>query len=117
MIPRRKKAPKMGLRVKPWWRSHSYKQFIKGFECCVAGVLDPCSGHIEQAHVRNGTDGCGAEKPSDWWTIPLCFHHHQSVQHGIGEPAFERRYGIDMKAMSWKYWNLWPRRGEVDRPR
>lgn len=115
MIPRRKKAPRMGVREKPWWRSQSYGQFIRGFECAVAGVLDPCEGPIQQAHVRNGTDGCGSERPSDWWSIPLCLHHHVGVQHQHGEPEFERRYKIDMKALSWKYWRLWPRHKEVVR--
>ena len=117
MIPKRRKAPKMGVRAKPWWRSESYKQFIRGFECAVAGVKDTCEGRIEPAHVRTGTDGCGSEKPSDWWLIPLCKHHHIGVQHNIGEPEFERQYGINMKALSWTYWNRWPRRGEYGRPR
>ena len=30
MIPVKKKAPRMGVREKPWWRSQSYGQFIRG---------------------------------------------------------------------------------------
>lgn len=52
---------------------------------------------IEAAHVRTGTDGGTGIKPSDWWCVPLCQIHHER-QHKIGEPAFERATGIDLKA-------------------
>lgn len=107
---RRKKAPKMGVRASPWWRSHSYGQFVRGFCCLVEGVLDECQGPVEAAHVRNGTDGCGSEKPSDWWQIPLCHKHHQHTQHVQGEVTFEARYGINGKAECMKLWRKWPKR-------
>ncbi|WP_376959691.1 hypothetical protein ABNQ39_07210 [Azospirillum sp. A26] len=54
---------------------------------------------IEAAHVRTGTDGGVGMKPSDKWSISLCKDHH-AEQHNIGEPAFERRHAIDMKALA-----------------
>jgi hypothetical protein len=111
-LPKRRKAPKMGVRVKPWWRSHSYDQFVRGFECLAAGKIDACSGHIEAAHVRHGTDGAGNEKPSDWWLVPLCWYHHQPVQHVQGELTFQAKYGIDMKAAAIGIWNKWPKRSQ-----
>jgi hypothetical protein len=48
------------------------------------------------------------QKPSDWWAIPLCKHHHDE-QHGIGEPAFERRYGIDMRGVARGLYARWQR--------
>jgi hypothetical protein len=55
------------------------------------------------AHVRKGTDGGGNLKPSSWWTISLCHYHHIDDQHIIGEPAFERKHGIDMKALATEF--------------
>lgn len=59
-----------------------------------------CNGlPIEAMHVRNGTNGGTGVKPTDDWTISGCRAHHQE-QHQIGEPAFERKYGIDMKDLA-----------------
>ena len=38
-------------------------------------------------------------KPSDNWTISLCVTCH-AEQHTLGEPQFETKYGIDMKALA-----------------
>ena len=54
---------------------------------------------IECAHVRSGTDGGTALKPSDRWLLSLCAYHHQQ-QHCIGEAAFEKRHAIDLKELS-----------------
>jgi len=54
---------------------------------------------IEAAHVRTGTEGGMGIKPGDDWVISLCSYHHQR-QHMIGEAAFERSHGIDMKALA-----------------
>lgn len=50
---------------------------------------------IECAHVRCGTDGGMALKPSDKWVISLCRYHH-AEQHQIGEAAFATRHGLDL---------------------
>lgn len=50
---------------------------------------------IECAHVRTGTGGGLALKPSDRWVISLCSYHHRE-QHQMGEHQFETRYGIDL---------------------
>lgn len=57
---------------------------------------------IECAHVRTGTDGGQALKPSDRWTISLCREHH-AEQHRIGEAAFEKRYGLDLRALALEF--------------
>lgn len=46
-------------------------------------------------------------KPGDEWTIPGCSGAHR-YQHQIGEPAFERAYGIDMKAIAEMLWGISP---------
>lgn len=93
----RRKPLRSGIKRAPErrWRKHS--QWVRGW-CCVAFKSDPqgCDGKVEAAHVRTGTDGGMSEKPSDWWQVPMCARHHRE-QHQIGEPAFERKYGVDMK--------------------
>jgi len=54
---------------------------------------------IECAHVRRNTDGGTGLKPSDRWAISLCRAHHIE-QHRIGEPAFEKRYAIDLRELA-----------------
>ena len=77
-------------------RYRSHLQWIRGCLCLVANH-DCGASRMEAAHVRKGTDGGTGEKPSDWFVVPLCRRHH-SEQHALGEPAFERKHGIDMKA-------------------
>jgi hypothetical protein len=57
---------------------------------------------IECAHVRSGTDGGQALKPSDKWTISLCRSHH-AEQHQIGEAVFEKRYALDLRGLARKF--------------
>ncbi|RZK00355.1 MAG: DUF968 domain-containing protein [Novosphingobium sp.] len=85
--PRREKDDRSSPAHRAWVRRH---------HCCVSG----CERlPIECAHVRVGTDGGVALKPSDHWTVSLCTVHH-AEQHRIGEPAFERRHGIDLRAIA-----------------
>lgn len=87
---REERAPKVKR------RSPKHCDFVRDHECCVEG----CPGRpIEVMHVRNGTDGGTGLKPSDRWTIPGCRAHHEE-QHRIGEPSFERKYGLDMKDLA-----------------
>ncbi len=49
----------------------------------------------EVHHVREGQGG--AQRASDFLTVPLCPEHHRGATgfHGLGPRGFERRYGID----------------------
>lgn len=69
--------------------------------CASIAVPSPhcLAGPIECAHVRSGTDGECALKPSDRWTISLCRAHH-AEQHRIGERAFEKLYELDLVALA-----------------
>lgn len=99
MLKRRKKE-KMGLRKAPQIRCPSHLAWVRGHECAVLATAGhACNWKIEAAHVRRGTDGGTAVKPGDEWAIPLCSLAH-AEQHRIGEAAFERKYGIDMKAIA-----------------
>lgn len=99
-LPPRRKPKRSGILREPkrvWLR---HRRFVVNHECCIAGKGGHlCDGDIVPAHVRTETDGGGGLKPHDWWTISLCFSAH-AEQHVIGEPAFERRYGIDMKRLA-----------------
>ena len=87
VVPRRKKEGRSCPGHRAWVRRH---------HCSVPG----CEGFpIECAHVRGCTDGGQSLKPSDNWTLSLCREHH-AEQHRIGEVAFERKYGIDMRAIA-----------------
>lgn len=74
----------------------AHRAWVRRHRCSVPGCL---AGPIECAHVRSGTDGGCALKPSDRWTISLCRAHH-AEQHRIGEAAFEIRYALDMVALA-----------------
>jgi hypothetical protein len=69
---------------------------------------------IECAHVRSGTDGGVALKPSDRWAISLC-HEHHAEQHRNGEAAFEKRHGIDLVKIAEDFARLSPQFGSTHR--
>ena len=69
-----------------------HRAWVRRHHCSVPG----CERRpIECAHVRRGTGGGVALKPSDRWVISLCSFHH-AEQHRIGERSFERRHGLDL---------------------
>jgi hypothetical protein len=63
-------------------------------------------------HVRTGTNGAMSVKPTDDWTISGCKEHH-SEQHRMGEPAFEIKYGIDMKDLARAFAKASPHRAKL----
>lgn len=94
MLPPRIRIDRPG-KLKSVIRSQAHLRFVREHHCSVG-----CPGMpIEAAHVRIGTDGGTGMKPGDDWTISLC-HAHHAEQHQIGEPAFERKYNLDMKALA-----------------
>lgn len=70
----------------------AHRAWVRRHHCCVPGCLQR---PIECAHVRGGTDGGVALKPSDRWSVSLCRDHHIE-QHQLGEIAFEQKYDIDL---------------------
>jgi hypothetical protein len=105
----------MGSREPPQLRSPSHLAWVRGHECAIKNCDGHvCSGKIEAAHVRTGTDGGTGVKPSDRYTIPLCGAAHD-LQHRIGEPRFERRYRINMKQMADELWLRSPARQRMER--
>jgi hypothetical protein len=90
-------------------RSPAHRAWVRGHACCACGSQTA----IEAAHVRVGTDGGIGMKPSDRWVISLCKEHH-TEQHQIGEPAFERRYGIDMRRLAEAFFRASPHRHKLE---
>lgn len=104
----REPKPGMPKRI----RSPAHTAWVRSHACCVPG----CTRRpIEAAHVRTGTDGGTGMKPGDQWTISLCGgpEGHHTEQHRIGEPEFERRHGIDMKALAREFAQRSPHRRKL----
>ena len=104
MLPKRRKRERSGIQRVPDRHCERHLQWIRGFECA-AGDPHACNGKIQAAHVRDGHDGGNAgtgKKPHDRWTIPLCEFHHR-MQGGMGERAFQKAYGIDMKKLATEF--------------
>ena len=104
MSLKRRKPAKMNVKVVKARRHLSHQQWVRGFECAVAGKVDACQGPIQFAHVRHGLPeedkGGAGMKSNDAWGIPLCWHHHINCQHQRGVKTFEKTYGVDMKVIA-----------------
>jgi hypothetical protein len=71
-------------------RAIVHLRFIQDLSCLTCGRRPPS----QAAHVRTGTDGAMATKPSDRFTVPLCADCH-ARQHRCGELTFWSTLGID----------------------
>ena len=76
----------------PWLRDRDHLAWVGTLPCLSCGRR----GCSIAAHVRLRTDGAGARKPSDFYTVPLCditklpppiIACHQ-IQHGMSEELF-----------------------------
>lgn len=95
-LPPKRTAPRSGIEraLKREWPRH--RKFVRSHACCIAGCE---GGQIEFAHVRSAENAGTGIKPGDWNGISLC-HYHHARQHAIGQPQFEREYGIDLAALA-----------------
>jgi hypothetical protein len=73
-----------------WFRSGAHLAHIRTLRCIACGT----DQNIEAAHLRKGTDGAMAQKPSDYFVTPQCARCHK-VSHTVGEPAFYAQLAID----------------------
>lgn len=110
-MPKRRKREPMNVRERPQIRDERFKRFVRGHYCLIkdkAGHV--CSGKIQFAHLRKGTDGGTGLKPSDCFGNPMCEAAHRE-QHQIGEPAFERKYQpLNLAASAKALWDAWLKR-------
>ena len=107
MLPRR--ISRKSNKAEKGRRSPAHRAWVRGHACSACGTETA----IECAHVREGTDGGMGIKPSDRWTISLCKDCH-AEQHRIGEGPFERRHGINMKALAAEFFRKSPHRFKLD---
>jgi hypothetical protein len=92
-IPPKRQRERSGIERAPKREWPRHRKFVRSHSCCVPG----CSslGVPDVAHLR-GINNCGTSlKPHDWFTVPLCRHHHLE-QEPIGPDAFGDRHGIDL---------------------
>ena len=82
-------------------RSIEHLQFVRGLPCLACGRRPPS----EAAHVRVGTDGGTAQKPSDKFAVPLCAGCH-GRQHQEGELTFWSELGIDPVDRAMRLWTV-----------
>lgn len=83
----------------PRRESASHLEFIRTLPCIITGaqpgikVIEAC--HIRYSSIIHGKREVGkAEKPHDWWVLPMCQDKHRE-QHQGDERAFWGKYGID----------------------
>jgi hypothetical protein len=104
MIPRKRERPKMGVReaTQKMWPRH--RRFVKSHCCCVPGCQLVLQGIaiMDFAHWRSAANAGMKQTPHDAFGLSLCRDHHNE-QHSIGQPAFERKYGIDMRALALEF--------------
>jgi hypothetical protein len=82
-------------------RATAHLQFLRSLPCLVCGRAPPNSA----AHVRKGTDGAIAAKPSDKFGVPLCYACHMR-QHEEGELTFWSTLGIDPVDQAMRLWTV-----------
>lgn len=75
--------------------------------CCVCGRAAPSeAAHLRMGNIDIGKRATGmAEKPSDFWAMPLCSYCHRTntnSQHNLGEIAFWKAVWIDPFALAIK---------------
>jgi hypothetical protein len=76
-----------------------HADFIRSLPCVVGAG---CTGGIEAHHEP--PRGSGGRR-SD--LVPVCTGHHRE-RHSKGRPAFELRYGLDLKATAARLWGVSP---------
>jgi len=100
------------FKPKPRIKSTAHRDWVRGHYCSVPGCqLMP----IEVAHVRVGTGGGMALKPSDACVLSLCRDHH-AEQHRVGERTFEGRYGFQMIDKAREFYRASPHKSKLDDP-
>lgn len=98
MIARFVRIKKSRPRRRGPFRSPAYRKFIASKECLVSGQLGCDACHL-------GHNGLGSKAP-DSTCVPLKREYHQEL-HRIGQPAFEKKYGLDLAESAAWFFNVW----------
>jgi hypothetical protein len=115
MLPERRSGKSPRIKVVRVCLPH--QQWVRGFACVGCGQMPGDKANpIQAAHVRLGTNGGTALKPSDRWLVSLCTKCHLFTQHAKGERSFWARLNIDPKAKAEEFARKsphWPRLQEM----
>lgn len=108
-LPARRQPPRSGIERAPRREWPRHRAFVRRHSCVVTlGIVhDECDGPIECCHRRTAENSGTALKPPDWETFSACRRHHEE-QHAIGQPAFERKYGISLEKIAAEFARLSP---------
>lgn len=99
MLPKR--PSRNSTRIKDTRVCYSHQKWVRGFACAACGQMPGDRFNpIQAAHVRLGTGGGTAMKPSDRWLVPLCDNCHIHTQHARGERTFWNKLDIDPKVLA-----------------
>jgi hypothetical protein len=102
----------------PRVRDEKHLDFVRAQPCC---HFKGCPRPSEAAHIRMACPARGklptgmAEKPSDFWTVPICGYHHREgadAQHRMSEKLYWELRGIDPFALAL---DLWQQSGGAER--
>ncbi len=96
MLPRRRKPAKSGIDRAQRRYFPQHEKWVRGHQCVVPGCENR---EIQFAHIRSAANAGTGLKPSSAFGISCCALHHKE-QHSIGQPAFERKYGLDLFAIA-----------------
>jgi len=80
--------------------SSAHRKFVKELPCVVNNHECSREKLRQFCHFKGFKDGGTAYLPGDERGFPACKHHHLFVQHQHGEPEFQRRYKLDLKAIT-----------------
>lgn len=95
-LPPKRKRERSGILREPKRKWPRHERWVRGHGCSIPG----CTGTpVEFAHVRDASNSGTGLKPHSAFGISLCFAHHRE-QHSVGVETFQRRHGIDMKALA-----------------
>ena len=95
-LPPKRQRQRSGIPRVPekMWPRH--ERFVRSHHCSVLGCR---CGPIRFAHIRSAANSGMGSRPNASYGIALCDMHHLE-QHDIGQPAFERKYGLDLFALA-----------------
>jgi hypothetical protein len=94
-IPKVRKKPRKGP-----LRDPKYLAWCRAWWCAIyssnpMALLHDCRLPLDAAHTQN--NGMRSKGP-DSSCVPLCRKHHH--EYDDGRAAFEKKYGVDMKALA-----------------
>ena len=92
-------------RFRGYQRNEPYRKWVRQQGCLIAGQHE-CWGLIECCHVTSRA--CGGVDENN--VYPACSRAH-SLQHSLGIPQFNRRFGVNLRATAERLWATFTQSG------